>query len=174
MLWWRLAIWVWGSRAVPSIFLNPGEVINPISGNAGILEVGLYPRGVDELAREVTLTFKKAGFAGGVNEWVMKAKAAKFLRNLSNSIEAITDRRGGGEGGEVFMEAARTEAIVVFMLTYFFLMFFLFPPLLQPIFACTLCLHRCRNLGLPDLCIFAYLLLHTLFSDGYPFPTQSL
>lgn len=92
------------------IFLKPGEVINAILGNSGLLEVGLYPRGSDELTREVAKAFRKAGFEGGVNEWVMRTKAAKCLANLGNAMGAITN--GKGDGGE-FMAAARREAMEV-------------------------------------------------------------
>jgi 2-dehydropantoate 2-reductase len=98
---------------LPGIFLHPGEVINPISGNAGFLEVGLYSCGVDELAREVSRVFRDAGFAGGVNEWVMKAKAAKCLLNLGNSMDAVTNER---DDGAEFMKAVRKEAEKVWML----------------------------------------------------------
>jgi 2-dehydropantoate 2-reductase len=95
---------------VPGIFLQPGEVINPIIGNRGFLEVGLYPSGLDELAREVAECFKKAGFVGGVNETVMWAKAGKCLGNLGNAMGAITD--GKGDSSE-FMAAVRKEAMEV-------------------------------------------------------------
>jgi 2-dehydropantoate 2-reductase len=95
---------------IPAIFLKPGEVINPISGNAGFIEIGFYPRGSDELAYRVVEAFKKAGFAGGVNEWVMKAKAAKCLGNLANAMGAITD--GRGDSGD-FLDQARREAMEV-------------------------------------------------------------
>jgi 2-dehydropantoate 2-reductase len=95
---------------VPGIFLQPGEVINPISGNAGFTEVGLYPRGSDELAHEVVDSFRKAGFASGVNEWVMKAKGAKSLGNLGNAIRAITN--GKGDSSEL-MTIVRREAMEV-------------------------------------------------------------
>jgi 2-dehydropantoate 2-reductase len=99
---------------LPGIFLQPGEVINPISGNAGFIEVGLYPRGIDELAKEVSEAFRVAGFACFVNEWVMKAKAGKCLLNLGNSIEAITNGRGDGSA---FLRATRKEAEEVWRLT---------------------------------------------------------
>lgn len=95
---------------VPGIFLHPGEVVNPITGNKGFLEIGLYPSGSDELAREVAVAFKKAGFAGGVNGFVMRAKAAKCLGNLVNALQAITNSK---EGNDEFIAAARREAIEV-------------------------------------------------------------
>lgn len=95
---------------VDAIFLNPGEVINPLRGNSGFLEVGLYPSGSDELAHEVSEAFRKAGFASNVNNLIMKAKAAKSLENLANAMRAITNDMG--DSGE-FMAAARLEAMRV-------------------------------------------------------------
>jgi 2-dehydropantoate 2-reductase len=95
---------------MPGIFLEPGLVIHPITGNGGLLEVGLYPSGSDELAETVWAALKKAGFEGGVNKWVMKSKAAKCHGRLENAMGAITD--GKGDSGE-FMAEARTEAMTV-------------------------------------------------------------
>ena len=92
---------------IPGIFLEPGTVIHPITGNSGFIEVGCYPRGVDDLAQNVSASFAKAGFVGGVNEWVMKAKAAKSLFNLNNAMGAITDERARESE---FMVEARREA----------------------------------------------------------------
>lgn len=96
---------------VSGIFLEPGIVINPTTGNAGYIEVGLYPRGLDRLAQTVSDALKKAGFVGGVNEWVMKAKGAKCLGNLGNAMDAITNSRGGD--AEKFIIEARREAMAV-------------------------------------------------------------
>lgn len=92
---------------MPAIFLESGEVINPITGNAGFIEVGLYPRGSDELAFVVSVALIKAGFVGGVNEWVMRAKGGKCLSNLANAMGAITSERGNDRE---FMAEARREA----------------------------------------------------------------
>jgi len=100
---------VYGVMEVMSaIFLEPGTVINCKTGRtAGFLEVGSYPRGLDDLAQAVSRAFCEAGFAGGVNCWVMKAKGAKTLVNLSNAFEAITNK---GYGNGEFMANAREEA----------------------------------------------------------------
>ncbi len=98
---------------LPGIFMEPGEVVNPIEGNWGFLELGRYPRGSDSLAREVSSALISAGFVGGVSEWVMKAKGAKTLLNLGNSLEAITDGRGDSRE---FMRAVRAEAEEVWRL----------------------------------------------------------
>jgi 2-dehydropantoate 2-reductase len=98
---------------IPGIFLHPGEVINPITGNAGFIEVGRYPQGSDKLTRVVASALKAAGFACRVNDWVMRAKAAKCILNLGNSFEAITD---GSRDGDTFIRAARREAEKVWRL----------------------------------------------------------
>jgi 2-dehydropantoate 2-reductase len=97
---------------VPGIFLQPGEVINPIVSNVGFLEVGRHPSGSDDLAYSVAEAFKKAGFAGGVNEFVMRTKGAKCLGNLANALGAITNRPPW-EDDSGFIAAARREAVEV-------------------------------------------------------------
>jgi 2-dehydropantoate 2-reductase len=79
---------------MPAIFLTSGEVIHPISGNGGFIEVGRYSVGSDELARKISYALLKAGFACKVNEFVMRTKGAKTLLNLNNALEAITDAKG--------------------------------------------------------------------------------
>lgn len=95
---------------VPGIFLTPGEVINPIVGNTGFMEVGIYPRGADGLSQTVVAALKKAGFAAHVNDDVMKSKSAKCLGNLGNAMGAITDGKGDSRP---FMAEARREAETV-------------------------------------------------------------
>jgi len=98
-------------EAMFAMFLEPGTVINCKAGRAaGFLEVGCYPCGLDDLAQAVSTAFREAGFAGGVNRWIMKAKGAKTLINLSNAVEAIT---GEGYGGDGFAAKAREEAMKV-------------------------------------------------------------
>jgi 2-dehydropantoate 2-reductase len=92
---------------VPGIFLEDGVVHNPIRGNAGFLEVGLCPRGVDALAEDVASALRKAGFAAQTNDEVMAAKGNKLLSNLGNAMHAITDGRGDATA---FMAAVREEA----------------------------------------------------------------
>jgi len=101
---------VYGVMEVMStLFLEPGTVINGKTGRrAGFLEVGCYPRGLDDLAQAVSTAFCEAGFAGGANSWVMKAKGAKTLINLSNAFEAITNK---GYGTGKFVAKAREEAM---------------------------------------------------------------
>ena len=92
---------------MPAIFLTPGEVIHPITGNGGFIEVGRYPIGSDELSRRVVHALLEAGFACKVNDHVMRTKGAKTLLNLNNALEAITDAKGDAIA---YNRAARAEA----------------------------------------------------------------
>jgi len=93
---------------MPAMFLTPGEVVHPITGNGGFIEVGRYPVGSDELARRVAHALLEAGFACRVNDHVMRTKGAKTLLNLSNALEAITDVRDNAAA--TYNRAARGEA----------------------------------------------------------------
>jgi len=95
---------------IPAIFMTPGEVINPIIRAFGVIEIGRYPRGTDELCGRVAAVLNRAGFFSQVHAEVMKSKAGKCLGNLGNAFDAITD--GRGEGRE-FMDNVRREATQV-------------------------------------------------------------
>ncbi len=99
-----------GFLMLPTMFLEPGTVVNMAGGGQGFIEIGLYPRGSDDLAARISKALRDSGFGGGVNDWVMRTKAAKCLFNLRNALEAITGRR---EGGEKYMAEARKEALDV-------------------------------------------------------------
>lgn len=92
---------------IPGVFLADGVVHNPIRGNAGYVEVGLFPSGVDDLAREVAAALGRAGYATGANAGVMRAKGAKMLGNLGNAMGAITDGKGDNRP---YMAEVRREA----------------------------------------------------------------
>jgi 2-dehydropantoate 2-reductase len=92
---------------VPGVFLEPGVVHNPISGNAGFIEIGLFPTGTDPLAAEVAQALHKASYAARANPNVMAAKGAKLLGNLGNAMGAITDGKGDNKA---YMAEVRAEA----------------------------------------------------------------
>ena len=92
---------------VTGIFLEPGLVHNPVRGNAGVLEVGRFPEGADDLAAEVEAALAKATFGAWANPRIMQAKGAKLLGNLGNAMGAITDGKGDSQA---FMAAVRQEA----------------------------------------------------------------
>src|SRR6266851_1909600 len=92
---------------VPGIFLEPGVVINNSLGNAGFIEVGQFPAGVDQLSRDVADALRAASYAAYANPNVMAAKGAKMFSNLGNAMGAITDGKGDQTN---FMTQVRREA----------------------------------------------------------------
>jgi len=91
---------------VPGIHLEPGVVVNPIRGNHGYMDAGRYPGGTDATAETFVAEVRAAGYAANLSPNVMAPKGAKFLMNLANALEAITD--GQGDSG-TYMREARAE-----------------------------------------------------------------
>jgi 2-dehydropantoate 2-reductase len=73
---------------VPAEHLTPGRVVAYSTPVAGILDVGRYPEGVDELSEQITADLTAAGFSSRPDAAVMRAKYRKLLVNLANAAEA--------------------------------------------------------------------------------------
>lgn len=89
------------------IYLEDGIVYNPVEGNAGYLEIGVYPTGMDDLASQVAADLRTASFALTENPNIMAAKGAKMLGNLGNALSAVSDGKGDTNR---YMEQVRDEA----------------------------------------------------------------
>ncbi len=75
---------------LPASHLEPGRVDSQGSPHPGMLDIGCYPSGVDALAEEVAIDLSAARFLSIARAEVMRWKYAKLLRNLGNSVEALT------------------------------------------------------------------------------------
>jgi 2-dehydropantoate 2-reductase len=75
---------------LPAQHLEPGRVDSQGSPHPGMLDIGCYPSGVDAVAEEVAFDLSAARFLSVARAEVMRWKYAKLLRNLGNSIEALT------------------------------------------------------------------------------------
>jgi 2-dehydropantoate 2-reductase len=73
---------------VPAEHLTPGRVAAYSTPVAGILDVGCYPKGVDELSEQIAADLTAAGFSSHADPAVMRAKYRKLLVNLANAAEA--------------------------------------------------------------------------------------
>ena len=78
---------------VGAIYLRDGEVVAR-RDPPGWLIVGRYPKGVDAIAETAVTQLRAAEFITMVTPDVMPYKWGKLLRNLGNSIGAITDYTG--------------------------------------------------------------------------------
>ena len=82
---------------VPAIYLQPGEVVNPSTMRYGLLDIGLFPGGIDPLTEQISTDFAAAGFAASAHAAVMLAKGAKCLGNLGNVVRALVSDENEGE-----------------------------------------------------------------------------
>src|ERR1019366_6338241 len=68
--------------------LEPGVVEISTTPLWGILDVGRYPAGGDELAEQIAADLRASGFDSTATPVVMSHKYLKLLSNLSNAIQA--------------------------------------------------------------------------------------
>ncbi|MGZ4186772.1 MAG: ketopantoate reductase family protein [Solirubrobacteraceae bacterium] len=91
---------------LPAAHIEPGVVESHASKLTGIIDVGRYPSGGDELAEEVTAALRESRFDACARDDVMRLKYAKLLLNVANAVGAICKP---GPDNERVIEAARGE-----------------------------------------------------------------
>jgi 2-dehydropantoate 2-reductase len=79
---------------LPAVHLEPGIVQSNLAGKSGVLDVGRFPAGVDEVAREVASALTASNFVSLPDANVMRWKYAKLLSNLNNAVDALCGRAG--------------------------------------------------------------------------------
>ena len=75
---------------LPSTHLEPGLVQVDSTPVTGILDIGRYPHGTDDVARTVAADLSGATFDSRPDGDIMRSKRAKLLLNLGNAIEALS------------------------------------------------------------------------------------
>ncbi len=95
---------------MPCVYLEPGRVFLRSAPVSGVLDIGRYPRGSDEVAQAIAADLAASSFICSPVEDVMRFKYRKLLRNLQNSVHAAL---GPGKGGAIAARA-RDEALAVF------------------------------------------------------------
>lgn len=99
---------------LPATHLEPGVVVAHGMPKSGMLHVGRYPQGVDELGAQLTGDLLKSGFVAENTGDVMRWKYGKLLNNLPNAVQALAGRapelaqRAQEEGMAVLEEAGIT------------------------------------------------------------------
>jgi 2-dehydropantoate 2-reductase len=74
---------------LPATHLKPGSVQSFGTTLTGSLDVGVYPRGVDELCAAVCEALSGSRFESTPREDIMRFKHAKLIANLSNAIQVV-------------------------------------------------------------------------------------
>ncbi|MFG2071950.1 2-dehydropantoate 2-reductase [Nonomuraea maritima] len=93
---------------LPAQHLEPGIVVAPCHPYSGILHVGRYPQGVDDLTRQIVADLGKRGFEAHAQPDVMRWKYGKLLGNLANAVDALVG--GGVPGAAQLIDRTRAEA----------------------------------------------------------------
>ena len=75
--------------ALPATLLAPGSVEANGAPFTGILEVGGFPRGHDDVDTRFVVDLNASGFTAAVRDDVMAWKRPKLLQNLAHAVEAI-------------------------------------------------------------------------------------
>ena len=95
---------------MPAGHLEPGVVEQHCSPVPGILDVGRFPSGVDDVAHSVADAFCSAGFVSEPRAGIMAWKRRKLLMNLANAVQACC---GSGAGADELRSRARAEGEAV-------------------------------------------------------------
>ena len=96
---------------VPADHLAPGVVLAYGTPSSGILDLGCYPRGVDEVAERFAEDLDGAGFSSRAIEQPMRVKYAKLIMNMQNALEALAGKEARGSE---LVRRLRSEARAVF------------------------------------------------------------
>jgi 2-dehydropantoate 2-reductase len=103
----RLFTPVYGAVVMaPTGHLEPGIVQAYGTTGAGVIDVGCYPAGVDEMCELVTTALDASEFSSRPRPDIMRFKHAKLLANLGNAVDAICEP---GEAASEVVRLAKEE-----------------------------------------------------------------
>jgi 2-dehydropantoate 2-reductase len=104
---------------IPATHLEPGVVEAPATPVSGILQLGRYPAGTDDVASAVAADLRRSGFLAEVRADVMAWKRAKLLSNLANALQVLCVggyewRAGNDDVTGTVVSRMRAEAMACF------------------------------------------------------------
>jgi 2-dehydropantoate 2-reductase len=82
----------------PATHLEPGAVVAHSSPISGILDVGRYPSGTDDVTRDLAEAFRGATFASEERDDILRWKYRKLIMNLGNAVDAVSGALGSSGG----------------------------------------------------------------------------
>jgi 2-dehydropantoate 2-reductase len=88
-----LCVWL------PATHLEPGVVVSHTAPLSGILTVGRYPHGTDDVIAQIGADLRASVFDAPVVADVMRWKYGKLLMNLGNAVDALLDKQAVGAAG---------------------------------------------------------------------------
>lgn len=99
------------SVMMPATHLTPGEISIDAEGYPGVLDLGAYPAGTDDVAAAIAADLRAAGFASVDHPAIMRRKYRKLLLNLTNVLDAAV---GPSPQVTELHRAAMDEALDIF------------------------------------------------------------
>jgi 2-dehydropantoate 2-reductase len=94
---------------MPATHLEPGVVEIPASPLTGLLDVGRYPSGIDDVSEQVAADLNESSFDSIPDADVMARKYLKLLSNLGNAIEAACGTRSEDPAASELWQLAQDE-----------------------------------------------------------------
>jgi len=91
--------------------LEPGIIEIPFAPLTGLLDLGRYPNGVDEVSELVAADLNESTFDSLADSKVMARKYRKLLSNLGNAIEAACGTRADDPWAKQLWERAQAEGL---------------------------------------------------------------
>ena len=89
----------------PTSFLEPGVVQANSFPVTGLLDIGRYPSGIDDVAATVAAALEASTYESVPRDDIMRWKHTKLLMNLGNSVQAVC----GTGGTKPLVERVRAE-----------------------------------------------------------------
>jgi 2-dehydropantoate 2-reductase len=103
----RLFTDVYGAVVMaPTGHLEPGIVQAYGTRGVGVIDIGRYPAGVDEVCEQVAGALEASDFSSKARPDIMRFKYAKLLANLGNAVDAICEP---GDAASEAMSLAKEE-----------------------------------------------------------------
>ena len=96
---------------MPTTYVESGVVQANSAPTSGILDVGRFPSGTDDVCEELAAALSASTFSSQPDPTIMRQKHAKLLMNLGNSVQAIC---GDARGTRDIHARLRTEGQAVF------------------------------------------------------------
>ena len=100
------------SVACPTSHLDPGVVQAWSTPVTGLLDIGCYPAGTDQVCEAVAADFRAATFSSHPDAAIHRWKNRKLLTNLGNAIEAVCGPQSRQPGPLGDLLAAEGEAVL--------------------------------------------------------------
>jgi 2-dehydropantoate 2-reductase len=95
---------------MPTEHVEPGVVVAHSAAATGILDVGRFPEGNDELDDELSAALRASRFQSQPQAEVMRWKYRKLLTNLGNAVQALCGEGRESPEGRQVLDLLRGEA----------------------------------------------------------------